>query len=192
MTRANIPAIKEPAGLLRSDGKRPDGLTQIPWQAGKCLTWDVTIADTLATSYLTSTSRTAGSAPERAAAKKIAKYTDLARTHIFCPLAFESLGPMNELGQSFISELGRRIAATTGDTREGSFLFQRISIAIQRCNAISFAGTFIQPCFHLVTRDQFFLRFYNNNNFYLYTPRIYTTGEKIKKNKNKNCYNSFH
>ena len=147
MTRANIPAIKEPAGLLRSDGKRPDGLTQIPWQAGKCLTWDVTIADTLATSYLTSTSLTAGSAAERAAAKKIAKYTDLARTHIFCPLAFESLGPMNELGQSFISELGRRIAATTGDTREGSFLFQRISIAIQRCNAISFTGTFIQPCF---------------------------------------------
>ena len=31
----------------------------------------------------------------------------------------------------------------TGDAREGSFLFQRISIAIQRCNAISFTGTFI-------------------------------------------------
>ena len=29
LLRANIPAIKEPAGLLRSDGKRPDGLTQI-------------------------------------------------------------------------------------------------------------------------------------------------------------------
>ena len=33
--RANVPAVKEPAGLVRSDGKRPDGLTQIPWQAGK-------------------------------------------------------------------------------------------------------------------------------------------------------------
>jgi hypothetical protein len=145
LTRANIPAIKEPAGLLRSDGKRPDGLTQIPWQAGKSLTWDVTIADTLATSYLASTSIKAGSAAETAAAKKVTKYTDLARSHIFCPLAFESLGPINDAGQSFITELGRRLAATTGDTREGSFLFQRISIAIQRCNAISFTGTFIQP-----------------------------------------------
>ena len=33
----------------------------------------------------------------------------------------------------------------TGDARKGSFLFQRISIAIQRCNAISFTGSFIQP-----------------------------------------------
>ena len=73
LTRANIPAIKEPTGLLRSDGKRPDGLTQIPWQAGKGLTWDVTIADTLAASYLASTSLTAGSAAEIAATKKIAK-----------------------------------------------------------------------------------------------------------------------
>ena len=32
---------KEPQGLSRSDGKRPDGLTLIPWQAGKALTWDV-------------------------------------------------------------------------------------------------------------------------------------------------------
>ena len=29
--RTTVPAIKEPAGLLRSDGKRPDGSTQIPW-----------------------------------------------------------------------------------------------------------------------------------------------------------------
>ena len=48
--RAGIPSIKEPAGLLRSDGKRPDGLTQIPWREGRCMTWDVTVADTLASS----------------------------------------------------------------------------------------------------------------------------------------------
>ena len=89
LLRANIPAIKEPASLLRSDGKRPDGLTQIPWQTGKCLTWDVTIADTLAPSYLASISTTAGCAAENAAAKKITKYADIARSHIFCPLAFD-------------------------------------------------------------------------------------------------------
>ena len=38
-----IPAIKESQGLSRSDGKRPDGLTLTPWQAGKALPWDVTV-----------------------------------------------------------------------------------------------------------------------------------------------------
>jgi len=65
--RANVPAVKEPIGLLCSDGKRPDGLTQIPWQAGKCMTWDVTVADTLAESYIQATSSTAGAAAEGAA-----------------------------------------------------------------------------------------------------------------------------
>ena len=29
---AGVPATKEPVGLLRRDGKRPDGMTQIPWR----------------------------------------------------------------------------------------------------------------------------------------------------------------
>ena len=33
---------KEPVGLLRSDGKRPDSVTLVPWQSGKSLCWDVT------------------------------------------------------------------------------------------------------------------------------------------------------
>jgi len=46
--------MKEPAGLTRLDGKRPDGLTLIPWQDGKSLMWDVTVVSTLADSYLQS------------------------------------------------------------------------------------------------------------------------------------------
>ena len=41
LTRVNIPAIKEPKGLLTSDNKRPDGYSLIPWHAGRNLTWDV-------------------------------------------------------------------------------------------------------------------------------------------------------
>jgi len=37
LSRAGIPATREPRGLLRSDGKRPDGLTLIPWREGRCL-----------------------------------------------------------------------------------------------------------------------------------------------------------
>ena len=42
LSKADIPAVKEPLGLLRTDGKRPDGVTQLPWRTGKCVTWDVT------------------------------------------------------------------------------------------------------------------------------------------------------
>ena len=45
---ADIPATNKPVGLTRLDGKRPDGLTLVPWCAGKPLTWDVTAVSTLA------------------------------------------------------------------------------------------------------------------------------------------------
>ena len=35
ITAAGVPLTKEPVGLVRIDGKRPDGLTLIPWQGGK-------------------------------------------------------------------------------------------------------------------------------------------------------------
>jgi len=31
------PVVKEPTDLSRSDGKRPDGLSLVPWQNGKAL-----------------------------------------------------------------------------------------------------------------------------------------------------------
>ena len=34
---AGVPVIEEPSGLFRSDGKRPDGLTLVPWSSGKAL-----------------------------------------------------------------------------------------------------------------------------------------------------------
>ena len=43
LSAADVPSSKEPQGLCRSDGKRPDGLTLIPWQIGKSLVWDVTV-----------------------------------------------------------------------------------------------------------------------------------------------------
>ena len=52
LIRAETPAVKEPQGLGRDDGKRPDGLTLVPWQSGRSATWDVTVAHTLAPSYV--------------------------------------------------------------------------------------------------------------------------------------------
>ena len=64
-----VPVTKEPIGLTRQDGKRPDGLTLIPWQRERPLTWDVTIAHTLAGSCVSVAARSGGAAAEQAACR---------------------------------------------------------------------------------------------------------------------------
>jgi len=115
---AAIPVAKEPQGLSRADGKRPDGLMMVPWREGKPLTWDVTVVCPLAESYISDSAMNAGSAAEVAAARKAAKYTGLERTHIFQPVAVENLGTMNASAYGFLAGLGvgrksRRYLATT-------------------------------------------------------------------------------
>jgi len=72
--RAEIPATKEPQSVSRDDGKRPDGLTLVPWQSGRSATWDVTVVHTLAVSYVSRSALHAGSAAAAAAETKSAKY----------------------------------------------------------------------------------------------------------------------
>jgi len=48
----------------------------------------------------------------------------------------ESLGTINCSAVSFLSGRGRRIAEVSAETRDGSFLFQRLSVLIQRFNAV--------------------------------------------------------
>jgi len=52
------------------------------------------------------------------------------------------MGAINSDGMEFLGELGRRITRITDDKREGAFLFQRLSVAIQRYNAVAIQGTF--------------------------------------------------
>jgi hypothetical protein len=106
------------------------------------MTWDVTVTDTLADSYLSTTSSIAGGAAEGAASRKELKYQALASTHCFIPIAVETLGPINDKGLSFLSELGRRLTISSGDKRETAFLYQRLSIIIQRFNNVCFQGSF--------------------------------------------------
>ena len=102
------------------------------------------MADTFAPSHLAVTAAAAGGAARVAAERKDAKYAELARTYLFIPISCETLGPIHPLSLSFLRDLGRRIAAVTGDHREGAFLLQRLSIAIQRFNAVCFQGSFTQ------------------------------------------------
>ncbi|CAH2243580.1 jg12890 [Pararge aegeria aegeria] len=77
LATAHVPAVLEPIGLARSDGKRPD----------------------------------------------------------------ETLGPWGPEARALFKELSKRVIESTGDPRAGSYLGQRISLAIQRGNAASILGT---------------------------------------------------
>ena len=63
-------------------------------------------------------------------------YATLQTHYDFQPIAVETLGPVNESATSFLYDLGRRILLVSGEDTEPQFLFQRISVAIQRFNAV--------------------------------------------------------
>jgi len=142
VTSAGIPVTKEPVGLTRLDGKRPDGLTLIPWQGGKSLTWDVTVVSTLADSYLHASSHSAGGAAEIASVRKESKYSLLPSDYIFQPVAFETLGSLNSSDYDFLCKVDQRLSAVSGDLGETSFLFRRLSILLQRFNSVLFNESF--------------------------------------------------
>jgi len=132
---ARVPVTKEPAGLSRMDGKRPDGLTLVPWQRGKSLCWDVTVICSLAESYVNEAASEAGAAVEVAASRKEEKYADLDSRYLFEPNAVETLGVLNS-ANSLLKEIGNKISLNTGESREVSFLHQRILELVQCFNAI--------------------------------------------------------
>jgi hypothetical protein len=118
-------------------------MTLIPWQNGKALTWDVTVATTLADSYISASARSCGAAAELAATRKLTKYADLPASFIFQPLALETLGPINLSAEEFLADLGRRISSVSGEARERLFLFQRLSVVVQRYNSILLHESFL-------------------------------------------------
>jgi len=62
----------------------------------------------------------------------VVKYAGLSSRGEFVPIAVESHGPINRDALQFCSELGKRLAETTGDVRASSVVFQRISVVMQR------------------------------------------------------------
>ena len=108
---------------MLEDNKRPDGNTLLPWAKGKPLAWDVTVPDTYAESHIYDTVSTPGAAAHQAAQHKIAKYSNLASTHMFYPIAIETAGTWDDMAIELVQEIGRRTTVITQDTRETVFCF---------------------------------------------------------------------
>ena len=66
---------------------------------------------------------------------KRAKYEEISATHIFQPIAIETLGGLGTDTLRFITSLGKRVTQATGDDRATIFLRQRLGIAVQRGTA---------------------------------------------------------
>lgn len=141
LASVNVPSVLEPTGMLRSDGKRPDGLTTFAWSNGRSLVWDATCVDTLCKSHVPVTSISAGAAASKAEKKKRTTYKDLPEQYRFCPFAVETTGVFGKEASDLVKDLGRRLFSTTGEPRSTSYLIQRIAVAIQRGNAASVIAT---------------------------------------------------
>jgi len=106
------------------------------------MAWDVTVVSTLADSYVSVAARGAGEVAELAATKKCEKYSDIPGAYSFLPIAIETHGAMNSEAYDFFQVLGHRISDATGDDREVAFIFQRLSVLIQRFNSALFSESF--------------------------------------------------
>ena len=96
----------------------------------------------LADSYVASAAREARSVAKLAATKKEDKYYDLAADYLIQPIAVETLGPINESASDFFSLLVKKISHHSGDERD-SFLFQRLSVLVQRFNGVLLHDSFV-------------------------------------------------
>lgn len=140
LTKSGLPSILEPTGLCVDSGKRPDGLTLTHWGRGKSLVWDATVACTVAASYLNRSAQEMGWVAERADSEKKTKYQELESRFHVVPIAIETLGPISKGTSNFFKDLSKRLAVVSGDAREGTFLRQQISLAVQRGNIASILG----------------------------------------------------
>ena len=141
MSAAKVPSRLELSGLYRSDGKRPDGMSIVPWNSRKLLVWDITCAATFAPSYTSIASSKPAAVAAQVEERKCSKYSHLSSNHIFTRLSIETSGSLSPKTRDFLKELGYRLRQALGEMNSSSNLLQRLSIAVQRGNMASVMGS---------------------------------------------------
>ena len=107
LSSIHILSVLEPRHLYRTDQKRPDNLTLVPWAVGKQLLWDVTLVDSLAPCRINAGSVcNPGTAGAEAEEQKIDQYKDFENDgYLFQPLAFEVQGAAGPSTEFFLIKL---------------------------------------------------------------------------------------
>ena len=116
-------------------------MTSFPFKGGKALAWDATCTDSFSASNLCSTILNLGSASSAAVDLKRRKYSQLVSDFEFVPVAVETSGIIGSAGCSLLTDIGRRISRATNDPRQMSSIFQQMSVAIIRGNALAITAS---------------------------------------------------
>ena len=82
-----------------------------------------------------------GSASSAAEDLKRRKYPQLVADFEFVPVAVETSGIIGSAGCSLLTDIGRRISRATNDPHQMSYIFQQISVAIIRGNALAITAS---------------------------------------------------
>ena len=99
-------------------------MTLTTWKNGKCLIWDVTVADTVCQTYVDQCSKKVGAAAEARENSKTSKYTDLSESYWFTPIGIETYGAWGSEGHKLVKDIGKKVMEETGEKRSTFFLFQ--------------------------------------------------------------------
>jgi len=113
-------------GLMRQDGKRPDGATIIAWSRDKALAWNVMVQDSCAQiqikGYLLSYNHIWAVQRRKSALWLIRRrprkrrstvMSDLSHTHVLYPVAAETAGTWHQQTIELNQEIDRHASATS-------------------------------------------------------------------------------
>ena len=115
-------------------------MTLILWTRGKPFIWVVTVPEKYTASH-----QLIWMAAKKAAVNKSTKYFALAAMHSFVPVAIKTSGVWCSQFVQFIEDLGRLITAITNEPIETTYLYQRMSVTLQKGNEVAFHNTFPEP-----------------------------------------------
>ena len=133
---AVMPVLLELTDLSRKDGKRPDGVTVLPFRNGRALSWDATCVHPLAASYVDVASKAPKAVAALAETRKRSKYLPVLDRVDIVPLAVETTGAVGLSFLELLRELSIRIEGRGGGVSAYRLLLRELSAAVQLGNAI--------------------------------------------------------
>ena len=127
---------------LRIDAKQHSSVMSYSFKGGKALALDATYADSFSASNLYTTILNPGSASSAVKDLNRRRYPQLVADFQFVPMAIEMSWIIGSVGCSLLTDIGCHILRPTNVPRQTSYIFQHISVAIIRSNALATTSSF--------------------------------------------------